>query len=214
MAITIGDGILTLEQVLKGTVSDDVLHVGYYPDANDGQGSAWYLPNYSILIGGGGDDILAGRQGIDEVYGGSGYDLIKLGRGPDYAEGNRGEDNITGGGGDDVILGGMHADMITGSKGNDTLFGNQGSDVLRGGRGDDVLHGGRNDDILDGGLDIDTVIASDGDDVVRGVEIIDLDGRELFAVIDGEVADQINYEGGTITLPDNDLANIVIIGEA
>lgn len=80
----------------------------------------------SLLIGGGGDDVIVGGAGDDVIKGQSGTDRLS---------GGGGRDLLQGGGGDDILLGGADDDHLMGQSGNDRMSGGLGADTLSGGGG-------------------------------------------------------------------------------
>src|SRR3989441_12561288 len=122
---------------------------------------------------------------------------------------------IVGTEGDDVIVGTSGDDVIQGLGGNDNIDGGDGNDLICGGAGNDVIYGGAGDDDLEG----DSLIGTDGNDVLRGGDdtihggpgIDDMDGDLLIGLggndvlIGGDdVLDQGGDGAGPFLLPSGD----------
>ena len=90
--------------------------------------------NYTLYVGGAGDDALTGSAGADLLIGGEGGDTLA---------GEAGSDSLVGGAGDDSLTGGAGTDLLRGDAGNDVLDGGTGTDTLKGGAGDDLYRFGR-----------------------------------------------------------------------
>ncbi|MCY3751865.1 MAG: hypothetical protein OXG54_10770, partial [Gammaproteobacteria bacterium] len=155
----------------------------------------------------------------------------------DILAGDLRDNRINGDAGDDVLYGGPSGgdDLLMGGPGDDRLYGGIGNDTLQGGPGDDQLRGGPDDDMLDGGEGDDAFViaAGGGNDTVldfgNGEDRIDLTAfTELQSVEDLDIQQQDNgvvidlsaHGGGTVTLQDFDMADVMdahfmfYIGEA
>ena len=99
---------LTDQQVLTGTVADDLL--------------AGYAGN-DLLDGLGGNDQLIGRRGNDYLDGGVGNDTLEGGSGNDRLLGQSGDDTLNGGAGNDQLEGGDGSDtyLFARGDGNDVI---------------------------------------------------------------------------------------------
>ena len=133
-------------------------------------------------------------------------------------EGDAGNNEFIGNAGNDSFRGGGGNDTLDGSVGgNDTLDGGEGDDTLVASAGADSLTGGGGNDELTGGSDADTFAfaAAHGSDTIT-----DFNDREDTIILDGaeEAADitvandgsdvRVTWSGGTITLRDEELADI------
>ena len=87
-------------------------------------------PEYNVIEGGAGDDILNGTEGKDCIIGHEGDDTIRGLGGDDRIYGGKGDDTIDGGAGDDLIYGNRGDDIIDGGPGKDTIHGNKGADKI------------------------------------------------------------------------------------
>ena len=144
----------------------------------------------------------------------------------DILAGDLRDNRINGDAGDDVLYGGPGGgdDLLMGGPGDDRLYGGIGNDTLQGGPGDDQLRGGPDDDMLDGGEGGDAFIiaAGGGNDTVldfgNGEDRIDLTAfAEIQSVEDLDIQQQDNgvvidlsaHGGGTVTLQDFDMADVM-----
>jgi len=125
-------------------------------------------PDYNVIIGTDGDDILRGTRRSDCIYGLGGDDIIRGRHEDDLLFGGRGDDDLRGGSGDDGLWGGSGHDWLRGHRGDDDLWGGCGDDHLRGGLGWDALLGGDGDDDLRGGRGMDELYGECGNDGLRG----------------------------------------------
>lgn len=126
------------------------------------------LTSYLLVMGRGGDDVVASSGSIVSFSGGTGDDRLVSGIAGDTFNGGSGVDiidysnygsgvtvtfgssqDVLGGGTDgdqffavETVWGSMFGDTITGSNDADTLWGLGGGDTLRGNGGDDSLAGG------------------------------------------------------------------------
>ena len=127
---------------------------------------------------------------------------------------------LAGTGGDDYYFN----TRLKGSPGDDELDGKGGWDWLEGGPGDDRLRGGPDDDMLDGGEGDDAffIVTGGGDDTIldfgNGEDRIDLTAfAEIQSVEDldmqqqdiGTVIDLSAWGGGTVTLQDFNMADVM-----
>ncbi len=166
---------------------------------SDGNIQTMEVPDIENLHGSTFADVLAGDLRDNRIDGDAGNDVLYGGPG----------------GGDDLLLGGP---------GDDRLYGGIGNDTLQGGAGDDRLWGGPDDDMLDGGEGADGFIitAGGGNDTVldfgNGADRIDLaaftqiQSLEDLAMEQGEsgaVIDLSAHGGGTVTLQDVDMADLM-----
>ncbi|NDF11381.1 MAG: calcium-binding protein [Proteobacteria bacterium] len=179
------------DDVLNGGVGNDDIDGG---NGNDniagGEGT-------DRLAGGAGNDTIYGDEGADYITGGAGKDIIQGGDGDDiFLFGGADFDTITGDAGNDFIDGGEGRDSLDGGTGNDTINGGLGTDSVHGGDGNDLINGlgGDNTDkdfdilygdagndtiiaaskapgsgnYLDGGVGNDSLVGSDGSDILMG----------------------------------------------
>jgi len=141
-----------------------------------------------VILGLGGNDLLAGFGNNMSLDGGPGDDNLFSfgpvgttntfdgGEGNDALNSDVGSDILNGNAGDDVLSAGMGDDTLNGGDGNDQLFADFGADVVNGDAGDDTMSGGAGSDTLNGGDGSDTIYgddsgtpqASDGADVIVG----------------------------------------------
>ena len=127
-----------------------------------------------LLLGGGGDDLLAGQAGNDKIQAGAGDDDVFAGGGNDNVNGEAGNDELQGGPGNDIVRGG---------DGNDELFGSLGNDILLGGDGNDGVAGNEGRDLLIGGLGADLMNGSDHDDIlIAGTTRFDGSDKQLMLI--------------------------------
>ncbi|CAN0547646.1 unnamed protein product, partial [Laminaria digitata] len=177
---------------------------------------------HDTLVGGAGDDVLDGGKHNDTLIGGEGEDTLIGGSGRDYLDGGEGSDTYQVSGNDgqfdtfadtgtsgtdtlqntgdsDLILNGFSADngidVIDGNgqairgdnKGNDLDFSNtELHDVagIRGGSGNDTIIGSQGDDVITGDSGHDTLVGGAGDDVLDG-------GKHNDTLIGGEGDDTL-----------------------
>jgi len=159
-----------------------------------------------------------GGEGDDLLLGGAAGSVLRGGTGADRLEGQDGADGLDGGPGDDVLLSGGGANALQGADGDDQLAGGLGADDLRGGPGRDTLSYEDADDGVsvslddrpgdgaagegdDAHSDVETLVGSAGDDVLRagaagatlrGGDGDDrLDGGPGGDVLDGGLADDV-----------------------
>ena len=172
----------------------------------------------SLLLGGGGNDLVVGGTGSDMVHGGTGNDriigdfgsnplnistltlggddMLAGGDGIDVIMGVGGDDTINGQGGNDFLYGGAGIDQIAGDAGNDTVIGNSGNDLLSGNDGDDLLSGEDGNDVLLGGSGDDLLYGGDGNDRLRGnlgIDVVNAGKGDdvLFSTGDAESSDRL-----------------------
>ena len=193
-----GDGV----DMLIGGPGDDFLYGG--DTINDLR---------DRIFGGDGNDVIDGGWGNDELRGDDGNDTIT---------GGWGVDTIIGGAGNDILTGQVYSDLIFGQEGDDFINGGFGSDRLNGGTGADMFyHLGINDHGSDWIQDFNTaegdrlvfggpanaalrdfvvsraITPTAGDDSVFEVFITYVPaGRVLWALVDGELNEQINLQIG------------------
>jgi Ca2+-binding RTX toxin-like protein len=162
---------------------------------------------FDFLFGGDGNDTLTGGDADDQVFGESGDDrfIWNPGDDTDLFEGGSGTDTaeVNGGGGAEVFtitangtrvrfdrldpapfsldLGTTENIVINANGGNDsfsatgdlaslisiTFDGGAGNDTILGSNGADVLRGGADNDFVDGNQGNDTIFLGDGDDVFQ-----------------------------------------------
>ena len=168
------------------------------------------VPDIENLDGSFFSDILAGDLRDNRINGGGGNDTL-------YGGPGGGDDLLMGGAGDDRVYGGIGNDTLEGGHGDDQLRGGPDDDMLDGGEGDDVFFiaaGGGNDTILDFGNGADSIdLAAFAE--IQSVEDLDIQQQETGAVID-----LASHGGGTVTLRDFDMADLMdahfvfFIGEA
>ena len=205
-----GDGA---DQLVGGDGADQLV-------GGDGRDLIYYLDspvgvtvNLETGMGKGGyaeGDVLIS---IEDV-GGSNHGDILIGNDSDNElDGNDGDDELHGNGGVDILRGREGADKLWGGDGNDSLSGNDGDDILHGGAGDDDLLGFEGNDIFVFG-------PGDGNDRIRyfidNEDRIDLSAFGLTGIDDltllsesyGVIVDMSAHDGGTIFLPDIDIADI------
>ena len=168
------------------------------------------VPDIENLDGSFFSDILAGDLRDNRINGGGGDDEI-------YGGPGGGDDLLMGGAGDDRIYGGIGNDTLEGGPGDDQLRGGPDDDMLDGGEGDDVFFiaaGGGNDTILDFGNGADSI------DLAAFAEVQSVEDLDIQQQATGAVIDLASHGGGTVTLRDFDVADLMdahfvfFIGEA
>jgi Ca2+-binding RTX toxin-like protein len=151
--------ILTLKNVVAGTLTADNFIGGYSPDGSplsgihlngtDGDDTLTGFNDNDTLSGGAGADSLDGNPGNDLLQGGDGNDTLAGGSGDDTLDGGDGDDSLIGGNGNDSLLGGLGNDRFAiWNAGNTTLDGGGGNDFIFWGSGSGKLEGGDGDDIF------------------------------------------------------------------
>lgn len=144
---------------------------------------------YSLMLGMGGNDVLAGEAGDDILWGGDS-------KGTRYALDN---DRLYGMGGNDTLYGEGGDDLLDGGTGNDKLYGGDGNDTLEGGNGLDLLSGGAGDDVLRGGEGVDILLGEAGNDVLDGGAGIDVmtggSGNDRY-IVDNAFDQIVEFGGG------------------
>jgi Ca2+-binding RTX toxin-like protein len=140
-------------------------------DAGDGGDDE---PPGRVLVGTGGNDLLAGGDGPDRIFGGDGDDTLLGGEGNDSLFAEAGADLLFGGPGNDLLRGGGGPDTMFALSGEDTLFGETGSDFLVALDGPD--RPGAPDE-LSGGFGVDFLVGDDGDTLTGGAD------ADIFAVV-------------------------------
>ncbi len=134
-------------------------------------------PADSVLVGGGGNDVIDGGGGNDFIEGGGGDDLIDGGGGDDFIDGGPGDDTLIGGDGNDIVNGGSGDDTFVGGTGagDDFYFGDEGSDTVTftsaaGGVVVSLETGTATGPDIDFDFlfDIENVVGSPGDDAIIG----------------------------------------------
>jgi Ca2+-binding RTX toxin-like protein len=232
-----GNDVITLNEAngalpaarLFGGASNDTLTGGSGADQLFGQGGN------DTLLGRGGNDLLFGGGGNDTMTGGDGDDQAFAQGGDDRMIWNPGDDtDLNEGGGDDdtvEVNGGNGAEQFTatanGSRvrfdrvtpasfaidigtseklvvnanGGDDRFSASGNlaaliqITVDGGAGDDTLLGSNGDDVLLGGADYDFIDGNQGDDVaLLGA------GDDTFQWEPGDGSDVVEGQGGTDTM--------------
>lgn len=194
-----GDTYVSIERVV-GSTSDDLIR------GTDGD---------DYMIGRDGNDLFLGRGGADWFDGGNGVDtvwydgaaVVDLQNWQTNAGDAAGDiytsiERVVGSNFDDVIRGTSGVDYMVGRDGNDTFLGRDGGDYFEGGAGMDTVwyDGVATIDLADSTLNvgdsvgdhyssIERVVASNGDDVVRGT-----DGADFFLGRDGN--DILEGRGG------------------
>ncbi|MEM9272964.1 MAG: PQQ-dependent sugar dehydrogenase [Cyanobacteria bacterium P01_F01_bin.143] len=151
--LTVNEDSVPNNEILRGTVNDDLLVTG---------------PGNDLIIGLQGNDTLRGEEGNDTLRGEEGNDTLRGRIGDDILRGGNGDDSLTGGTGDDSLNGGIGNDTLRSEANNDSLTGDDGNDSLLGGSGDDILRGNDDRDTLIGGSGIDTLYGGNGADILRG----------------------------------------------
>lgn len=118
-----------------------------------------------LILGFGGDDIIAGNKGDDIINGGAGRDFLLGGRGDDLVQGGIGSDILYGAEGNDTLVGGNDEDYLSGDLGSDTLTG---------GRGNDTFAFNVRDSHLGDGVDTvtDFTVGEDVLEIVNGVDVL------------------------------------------
>ncbi len=144
---------------------------------------------YTLGLGGTGDDTMQGGNSEDKLYGQEGDDNLSGGKGDDTLVGGKGDDTLNGGKGDDNLNGGKGDDDLGGGKGDDTLTGGKGDDDLDGNKGNDLVIGKAGNDTLDGGIGDDELFGNDGDDIIFG-------GSGNDYIVGGKGADELYGDAG------------------
>ena len=154
---------------------------------------------------------------IENLHGSTRADILAGDLRDNRINGDAGDDVLYGGpgGGDDLLTGGPGDDRLYGGIGNDTLEGGPGADRLRGGPDDDMLDGGEGDDafIIATGGGNDTVLDfGNGEDRIDLTAFADLQSMEdldMRQQDNGIVIDLSADGGGTVTLQDADMADLM-----
>ena len=191
-----GPGTDSLNNVVEGTASDDLIDLGYTGDPDgDRIDNDDALPplegDEDIVLAFGGDDTVVAGAANDLVYGGTGDDELYGEAGSDGLSGNAGDDSLDGGAGRDILVGGDGDDTLSGSNttagdGGDLLYGNEGDDSFVDIGVGEVVVGGEDSD----GLDED---------------VLDLTGAAEAANAGGSLTvafDPDDAESGTVTFLD------------
>jgi D-alanyl-D-alanine carboxypeptidase len=121
------DEILYGNEVLNGSVRDDVLFAG---------------AGNNTIYGGDGNNILTAGNGNDTIYGGVGNDLILAGNGNNIIYAGDGNNQIFTGSGNDVIFAGNGNHSIESGAGDDIIFAGNGNHQINPGTGFDVVYSG------------------------------------------------------------------------
>lgn len=124
------------------------------------------LAEGGVTYGTEGDDVILGTEGLDVIHGLGGDDVICGGSDMDQLLGGEGNDKLAGGGGDDILGGGAGADDMYGGFGDDTVHlearhAPQFVDL------DDAADDGAMGDKDNVRSDIEVVVGSDDDDMIR-----------------------------------------------
>ena len=154
---------------------------------------------------------------IENLHGSTQADILAGDLRDNRINGDAGDDTLYGGpgGGDDLLMGGAGDDRIYGGIGNDTLEGGPGNDQLRGGLDDDTLDGGGGDDVFiiatEGGNDtiLDFGNGEDRIDLAAFTDIQSLEDLDIGQQETGAVIDLASHGGGTVTLQDVDMADLM-----
>ncbi len=170
--------------IVSGTTGDDLINIGYVDPTDGDRVDA----NDALLPGEvGNDDIIRAGDGNDTVIASLGNDEVEAGDGNDLVNGNAGNDSLEGEAGNDTLRGDEGNDTLDGGLGDDSLAGGDNDDLITGGTGNDTVDGGTGNDTITSGApgtpdrtfpglytadptpndDRDSVVAGDGDDVVR-----------------------------------------------
>ena len=168
-----------------------------YTDS-EGNVQTMEVPDIENLLGSTFDDVLAGDLRDNRIDADAGNDVL-------YGGPGGGDDLLLGGAGDDRLYGGIGNDTLEGGPGNDRLRGGPDDDVLDGGEGDDTFFatGEGNDTILDFGNGEDKLdLAAFAD--IQSVEDLDIQQQD-----NGLVIDLASHGGGTVTLKDFDVADLM-----
>lgn len=175
------------------------------------------VKNFSIITGGGGNDVFTGSGSGQTFNGGLGNDTFNGSLGADTFNGDGGTDTVSysalsnavtltlqdttgnatvgfaGLGKTDTLTG---IENITGSTGDDDITGNSSANILRGGNGADILHGMGGSDTLYGDAGNDEIHGGDGNDTITGGTGNDTlygdDGDDVFI---GDTGDDV-IDGG------------------
>lgn len=133
---------------------------------------------------------------VENVYGGQADDIIVGSGGNNVLAGGWGRDDIFGMGGDDSLYGEEGNDVLHGGDGADTLWGQAGNDWLNGDAGDDILHGGDGNDTMGATLSFPPKREELGADFQRWVytiNVLDDPGNDWMA---GDAGNDV-IRGGT-----------------
>lgn len=155
---------------------------------------ALYRALPSVLVGGGGSDVLKSGSADDKVYTGSHVDVGESGTGSGDAASDR--NTVDTGVGSDTVHGSNAADFVTtGSTPGQTaiVYGGAGTDVITGGHGTDELYGGPDDDyvIAAPALVGEPGSASDVLGSARDVEVLPGAGDSTKKLVGGTGSDRI-----------------------
>ena len=150
---------------------------------------------------------LNGGDGNDTIYGGSGIDLISGGKGDNYIDGGDGDDDIgCEADGDNIIYGGKGNDTIT-TSGTSKVYGGDDDDTIyfatgyRNAPSNLLIDGGDGDDTYitaQVGYGYDTIVASEGNDVIRIAEFdyqTDRYGKSSYQQKGDDLVLTLNHQG-------------------
>jgi Ca2+-binding RTX toxin-like protein len=147
-----------------------------------------------LVFLGAGNHSGEGNSGANRLVGNAGDNTLSGAGGDDHVDGGSGHDTLAGGDGSDRLFGGDGDDAIDGGTGSDTLSGGSGADVLTGGAGADFLCG-------DGGADTFVFRLGDGQDMIKGFDVVEdaitLLGPWIDDVIFTETAAGLRLDYGT-----------------
>ncbi|HHK42316.1 MAG TPA: calcium-binding protein, partial [Planctomycetaceae bacterium] len=194
------DDVVTIDggdNMVIGGFGNDTITTGDGADTIDVRGAS-SIPenNWSIVVSGGGDDIIHGDDGVDDINAGPGDDIIYSYGGADTIDAGAGNDTIVSGSEADYVIGGTGADTISSGPGDDEVIGGDGDDTIDGGAGDDRLLGNAGNDLIDGNAGNDLIIGDIGDDRLRGGSGDDVlwGGIEVFARSAFDLSDPSRFE--------------------
>ena len=148
-----------------------------------------HTDSYNLYIAGSGDYYGYGNHYDNKIIGNSGHNTLRGFGGSDSLDGGDGDDTVEGGGGDDIVLGGGGDDLLSGGVGKNFLAGGLGNDTVTltadgvwsnrysavhvsddvsVGTGQRIALGGKNrfDDVVWGQGGQDSILLTDGDDVL------------------------------------------------
>ena len=122
-----GDGDDTL-YAFAGDSATETTQIGDQLSGDDGGDFLYGNQRQELLVGGGGNDLLAGDALAGSLYRFSpNADTVG---GDDLLIGGVGEDQLVGGGGNDQLWGGASTDLLEGQQGNDLAYGGSGIDLF------------------------------------------------------------------------------------
>jgi Ca2+-binding RTX toxin-like protein len=137
----------------------------------------------------------------DRLFGSTEANLIVSGDGNDLVDSRSGDDIIFGGNGNDTLRGGLGIDVLYGESGLDRLDGGLGSDTMVGGDGNDIYYAN---------VEADTVVETNADLGIGGIDLIYFSGSSGTFILTANV-ERLTMTGmSSINGSGNELDNRII----